>query len=185
MQLIKFILGIVLAQLATYIIVLLMPQEINLKTIIQTIIPLFFIALAIAFWFTSLSAHDKKDAIYKKEGDFAKEREKIKVKAEKEKIQTMKEAQKEIVQEATKTHAKANFKVGASFAGVLAVGGLFVLAQMVTAGLLVMTATGGVLGGYYWRGKRFKNQQLTNNNPQTHNNLSYTDVKIIEEKKKP
>jgi Flp pilus assembly protein TadB len=165
--------------------VMLLPNELSLQNIIQITIPLLFIALAIAFWFTSLSAHDKKDAIYKKEGDFAKEREKIKVKAEEEKIRTMKEAQKEIVHEATKTHAKANFKVGASFAGVLAVGGLFVLAQMVTAGLLVMTATGGVLGGYYWRGKRLKNQQLTNNLQPNNENLSYTDVKVITEKKKP
>jgi uncharacterized protein YcfJ len=162
--------------------VLLLPKEPTTQSIIQTIIPLLFIALIISFWFTSLSAHDKKDALYKKEGDFAKEREKLKVKAEKEKIRTMKEAQKEIVHEATKTHAKANFKVGASFAGLLAVGGLFVFAQMVTAGLLVMTATGGVLGGYYWRGKRFKNQQL-GNPTSSHNNLTYTDVKVIESKK--
>ena len=185
MQLLKFIFGIILVQLTTAILVYLAPDELSTQSIAQMAIPLIFIAILIGFWFNSLSAHSKKDALYKAKGDFAKEKEKIKVKAEKEKIQTMKEAQKEIVQEATKTHAKANFKVGASFAGVLAVGGLFVLAQMVTAGLLVMTATGGVLGGYYWRGKRFKNQQLTNNNPQTHNNLSYTDVKIIEEKKKP
>jgi len=158
-----------------------MPKEPNFQTIIQTTIPLLFIALAIAFWFTSLSAHDKKDALYKKEGDFAKEREKLKVKAEKEKIKTMKEAQKEIVHEATKTHAKANFKVGASFAGVLALGGLFVFAQMVTAGLLVMTATGGVIGGYYWRGKRLGENQLGHNNNRN-KELNYTDVKVIEQK---
>ena len=183
MQLIKFIFGIILAQVATYIMVLLLPNTVTVQSVIQTTIPLLFIALIIAFWFTSLSAHDKKDALYKKEGDFAKEREKLKVKAEKEKIKTMKEAQKEIVHEATKTHAKANFKVGLSVAGVAVVGGLFVFAQMITAGLLVLTTTGGVLGGYYWRGKRFKNQQLGNPTPPMNSTLPYTDIKVIESKK--
>ncbi len=177
MQLIKFIFGIILVQLSTATLVYLAPNELTTQSIAQMAIPLLFIAMVIAFWFNSLSAHEKKDALYKAEGNFAKEKEKIKVKAEKEKIKTMKEAQKEIVHEATKTHAKANFKVGASFAGVLAVGGLFVLAQMVTAGLLVMTATGGVIGGYYWRGKRIKHSNLKELPP--HKN----DLKVIEEKK--
>jgi len=176
LQLIKFIFGITLAQLATAILVYIAPKELTLQSTLQIAIPMLFISLIISFWFTSLSAQEKKDALYKAQDDFAKEKEKIKVKAEKDKIKTMKEAQKEIVHEATKTHAKANFKVGASFAGVLAIGGLFVFAQMVTAGLLVMTATGGVLGGYYWRGKRIKNgrnlQELPNNG----------DLKVIEDK---
>jgi len=35
---------------------------------------------------------------------------------------------------------------------------LFVFAQMITVGLMVMTATGGAMGGYIWRGKRLENQ---------------------------
>ena len=178
MQLIKFIFGIILVQFTTAVLVYLAPNELTTQSIAQISIPLIFIAVLIGFWFNSLSSHSKKDALYKAEGDFAKEKEKIKVKAQKENIKTMKEAQQEIVQEATKTHAKANFKVGASFAGVLAIGGLFVLAQMVTAGLLVMTATGGVLGGYYWRGKRIKSGTNLQELP-PHKN----DLKVIEEKK--
>jgi uncharacterized protein YcfJ len=176
LQLIKFLFAIILVQITTAILVYLAPNELSTQSIAQIAIPLLFIALVIAFWFTSLSAHNIKDALYKAEGHFAKEKEKIKVKAEKDKIKTMKEAQKEIVHEATKTHAKANFKVGASFAGVLAVGGLFVLAQMVTAGLLVMTATGGVIGGYYWRGKRIKSSNLQELPNQK-------DLKVIKDKK--
>jgi len=176
LQLIKFIFGIILVQFTTAILVYLAPNELSAQSIAQIAIPLLFIAMVIAFWFNSLSAHERKDALYKAEGNFAKEKEKIKVKAEKDKIKTMKEAQKEIVHEATKTHAKANFKVGASFAGVLAIGGLFVLAQMITAGLLVMTATGGVIGGYYWRGKRIKNSNLQELPNQK-------DLKVIKDKK--
>ncbi len=181
MQLLKFIFGIILAQLATATLVYFAPNELTIQSVAQITIPMLFISLIISFWFTSLSAQDKKDAIYKVQSNFAKEKEKIKVKAEKEKIKTMKDAQKEIVHEATKTHAKANFKVGASFAGVLAIGGLFVFAQMVTAGLLVMSATGGVIGGYYWRGKRLKNSG--GNLKELQNNRNINDLKVIENRK--
>ena len=107
---------------------------------------------------------------------FASEREKIKVDAEKEKIKVIKEAQESITHEATKTHAKANFKVGASVAGVIAVGGLFVFAQMITVGLLALTTAGGALGGYYYKGRRIENQRRKE--------LEVIDAKIIEYKDK-
>jgi hypothetical protein len=46
---------------------------------------------------------------------------------------------------------------------------------MVTAGLLAITATGGVMGGYYWRGRRLENERLREiENPK--------DLNIIESK---
>ena len=58
-----------------------------------------------------------------------------------------------IDKEVTVTHAKANFKVGVAFAGVIG-GSVVYLCSTNTAGLLTMTASGGVICGYYWRGKR-------------------------------
>jgi hypothetical protein len=84
-----------------------------------------------------------------------------------------KEAEKKIIKETSRAHAKANFKVGAAFAGLIGVGGLFVMAQMVTAGLLVISASTGALGGYYLRSKRDKYKELP-----------IIDVKAIENKPK-
>ena len=176
LQILKFIFGIILAQMATVALIIVSPNTLNLTGLLQLSIPLLFIAVIIAFWFTSLSEHFRKDAVFKQEGDFAKEREKIKLSAKQAKIDAIKEAQKEIVRESKTTHAKANFKVGMAFAGVLGIGGLFVLAQMVTVGLLAMSAGGGVIGGYYWRGKRIKKQQLESIENQP-------NLKIIEQKK--
>ena len=53
----------------------------------------------------------------------------------------------------------------------MGVGALFVFAQMVTAGLLTMTAAGGAIGGYYWRGKRIEGQRLKE--------LEVIDTKVI------
>ena len=153
MKLLKFLLGILLAQLAAIILFVLWNDDFTITGILRLTIPLFFISLSIAFWFRSMAQYHAKE-------DFTQEKEKIRVQAEKEKIKIIKASQKKITQEATKTHAKANFKVGAAFAGALGIGALFIFAQMVTAGLLAITATGGVMGGYYWRGKRIKKQLL-------------------------
>ncbi len=171
MQLLKFLLGIVLVQLGTAFIIYISPNEFNEISLLRLIIPLLFMALIVAFWFTSLSEHFKKDSEHKLSSKFAKEREELRVKAERAKTRVIKNAQKEIAKEAKITHAKANFKVGAAFAGVLGVGVLFMMAQLVTAGLLTMTAAGGAIGGYYWRGKRIENKKLKE--------LKVIDTKVI------
>lgn len=173
MQVLKFLLGIVLVQFVTAVLIYISP--INLEdsaSLVRLVLPLFFVALMVAFWFSSLSAHLKKDSEHKMKDSFAKEREALKVKAERAKTKVVKEAQKDIAREAKVTHAKANFKVGASFAGVLGVGALFMFAQLVTAGLLTMTAAGGAIGGYYWRGKRIEKDKALQ--------LEVIDTKVIE-----
>ncbi|MEA2048140.1 MAG: hypothetical protein U9O64_06785 [Campylobacterota bacterium] len=149
----KFLLGIILAQVATYALIVLSPTSLDWTGILRMVVPLFFIALVIAFWFSSISTQHGKDR-------FASEKEKIRKEAEKDKERVIKEAQRNITVQSAKTNAKANFKVGAAFAGALGVGALFVFAQMVTAGLLALAATGGAMGGYYIRSKRAQRERL-------------------------
>ena len=158
MQVLKFLLGTILVQLITAVLIYISPINLDdSSSLLRLVLPLFFMALMVAFWFSSLSASSQKDTEHKMTNKFAKEREELRVKAERAKTRVVKEAQKEIAKEATVTHAKANFKVGVAFAGVMGVGALFIFAQLITAGLLTMTAAGGVIGGYYWRGKRIEN----------------------------
>ena len=172
MQLLKFLLGIILVQVATGVLIYLSPNAFDEMSLLRLIVPLFFVALIVAIWFSSLSAHFTKDTEYKMTNKFAREREEFRVKAERAKTRVVKEAQKDIAKEAKITHAKANFKVGAAFAGVLGVGALFILAQFVTVGLLTLTAAGGAMGGYYWRGKRIENKR--------YKTLDVIDTKVIE-----
>ncbi len=158
MQVLKFLLGIVLVQTITVVLIYISPINLgDSSSMLRLVLPLFFMALMVAFWFSSLSLGFQKDTEHKMKDEFAKEREKLKVNAERAKTKVVKQAQKDIAKEATVTHAKANFKVGVAFAGVMGVGALFVFAQLITVGLLTMTAAGGVMGGYYWRGKRIGN----------------------------
>lgn len=160
MNLVKFLFGIIIAQVATYMLILLAPAELTMTGFLRLAIPLLIIALVVAFWFSSIAGHHSKDAIGKVKDNFANERDKLRVNAQRAKERVIKEANKNITKETQKAHAKANFKVGAAFAAALGVGALFIFAQMVTAGLLAITATGGVMGGYYWRGRRLENERL-------------------------
>jgi len=165
MQIIKFFLGIVLVQIITIVLFGLSSGHLEGLGLLQLTVPLFFISLIMAFWFNSLTDYDKRDTVEKMKDSFAKERENIRVKAE-----------RNIAREAKMTHAKANFKVGAAFAGVLGVGALFVFAQMMTAALLTLTAAGGVATGYVYRGKRLAKREAELKQ------LEMIDVKAIESK---
>ena len=165
MQVLKYFTVIVLVQVITGILVVLSPSNLDNIALLRLIVPLLFVALIMAFWLNSLAGHSKKDTVTKMKDSFAKEREDIRVKAE-----------KNIAREAKTTHAKANFKVGAAFAGVLGVGVLFVLAQMMTAALLTITAAGGVASGYFYRGKRLAKREAELKL------LEVIDVKAIESK---
>ena len=112
MQILKYFFAIVLVQVITAALVLLSPSELDNTAMLRLIVPLLSVALIMAFWLSSLLGHTHKDTVSKMKDSFAKEREKIRVKAE-----------KNIAKEAKAAHAKANFKVGAAFAGVLGVGG--------------------------------------------------------------
>ncbi len=174
MQVLKFLLGIILVQFITVTLISISPINLEDTTsLLQLITPLFFMALMVAFWFSSLCVNSQKDREHKMINQFAKEREKLKVKAERDKIKVVKEAQKEIATEVKITHAKANFKIGAAFSGVMGIGALFIFAQLVTAGLLTLTAAGGAMGGYYWRGKRIANNSKLKE-------LDVIETKVIE-----
>lgn len=177
MQVVKFLFGIILAQTATYFLIVLAPNDINVSNFIRVAIPLLLIALILAFWFNSIAGHHSKDAIGKVKDHFTNEREKIRTNAQRAKDRAVKAVQKESAKETAKAHAKANFKVGAAFAGMLGVGALFVFAQMLTAGLLAISATVGAMGGYYWRGKRIQNNRLKALEQRS-------DFKVIESKPK-
>lgn len=161
MKFFQYFFGIVIAQIAIFSLMLLNSGILTSESLLRIAIPALFIALVIAFWFSSIAKHHSKDVVNKVKDKFATEKEKLRVNAERSQARVRKEAQKEIVKETSKAHAKANFKVGASFIGVMGVGALFVMAQMMTAGLLVISAASGAMGGYYLREKRAKTQALT------------------------
>jgi len=163
----RFLLGIIVLQLATVALVFLAPENLTGIAWLRLIIPLLLIGIFTAFWFSTIAKHKSKEDLSKVEQRHAKEREKLQVNAERAKTRLIKKTQKEIAREAKITHGKANFKVGAALAGVMGLGALMLLTQFLTLGIVTLTTAGGVLGGYFYRGrKEQRNRFLEQQTPQ-------------------
>lgn len=156
LALLKYLLGIVLIQAATVTVMLLAPENLHGLELLRVLVPVAIIGFLGAFWFASMAHHLRKDHLAKLRDEFARERENLRVNAERSKARAMKQAQKDIAREARVTHARASFKVGAAFAGVIGIGGLLLLTQFLTVGIMALSTGIGALGGYLYRGRQYK-----------------------------
>ena len=171
----RFFLGIIAVQIATVALVLLAPDLQGVGWL-RLIVPLLVVGFFAAFWFGSLAKHKSKDDLSHLKEKHAQEREKLQLNAERAKTRMMKKTQQQIAREAKITHSKANFKVGAAFAGTIGAGALMLLTELLTLGLLTISTAGGALGGYIMRARKGDRKLLT----------SYENekqIKVIENKK--
>ncbi len=161
----KYLFGILLLQASTGVLVVAALRSDNRE--VWLLLGLFALVLGIlaALWFVSISTHTHKDTVSHIKEEFLREREKIRVKAEREKSKVIEKSHQRIIRDRNRTQGKASMKVGASFAAALAVGGVMLFTQFLTIGMLLMTTAGGALAGYAFRskqeiGRREKNQAL-------------------------
>ncbi|MCK5726459.1 MAG: hypothetical protein KAH22_06510 [Thiotrichaceae bacterium] len=181
----KFIIGILLVQSVTVVLVILTPEKLEGIAILRLLIPLFVIGIAIAFWFASIAQTYRKDQLAKVKANFAQQREKILVNAERSKARVMKDAQKEVAKESRSVHAKANFKVGASFAAAIGVGGLLLLTQFLTIGLLLVTSSGGALAGYLYKTRQQSKKNLASPKENSPKLIKTVSATVLKKLKKP
>jgi predicted phage tail protein len=81
----------------------------------------------------------------------AKEREKIQLSAEKEKARVVEKTQKQIRKEERLVSRKANLKAGLAFSGAAVLGGVMLITELFTLGLLTLSTSIGGLSGYLLR----------------------------------
>ena len=147
----KFIFGILLLQVITIALVLIAPADLANWDWLRLVIPVLIAGLLTAFWFGSIAARQRKDKISRLKEHHAKERETIRVNAERAKSELVKQAQRKTLQEVKRASTRANIKIGLAFAGAAGLGGLLILTQFMTLGWLTLAAAGGGLGGYLLR----------------------------------
>lgn len=150
----KFLIGIFLAQAATVILVMAAARTHLEETWIIFALLALMTGFVTALWFASIASHVEKDAVARAKDDFSREREKIRVRAEKEKNKVIKQSHQQIIKETSRVQAKASFKVGAAFVGLLGLGALMLFTQFVTVGLLTLSTAGGALVGYLVRARQ-------------------------------
>jgi len=149
-NLFKFLVGIILVQAVTAVVVFSV-GDISDRRNWGLLAVALAVAVFAAFWFAAIAGHASKDAVARARESFFREREKIRVRAEKEKTKIIEQSQRRISRQASQVQAKANFKVGAAMVGALAVGGFMMLTQFFSLGLVLLSGSGGALAGYLTR----------------------------------
>ena len=107
-----------------------------------------------AFWFSSIASHLRKDELTRAKETFARERENLRVRAEKEKIKVIQRSQKQVEKETSRIHGKANLKVGASIMAAVGAGIIMLITELLTLGLLTISTVSGGLAGYALRARQ-------------------------------
>lgn len=147
----KYLLGILIIQAATVAMTLAAIKSGDMEIWLAVSLLALFIGLVTAFWFASIASHAKKDALAQVKEDYFKEREKLRLNAERQKSRLIRKSHEEIRKETNRAHARTSFKLGAGFIGIVAAGSLMVFTQFITLGLLTLAVGGGALGGYLVR----------------------------------
>lgn len=150
-DILRFLFGIMLIQAATGILVYTTLQVENLEVQLLLGGLALILALIAALWFSTSMHQARKDSVSRVKDNFSREREKIKLKAERDKAKVFKQSHNEILKDRNRTQSTANLKVGLSFAGMLGLGGLMLFTQFMTMGMMLMTAAGGAAAGYALR----------------------------------
>jgi hypothetical protein len=168
----KYLPGILIIQAATVAMTLAAIRSDNRELWLAVLLLGLILGLVTAFWFSSIASHAKKDALAQAKDEFYREREKLRVNAERQKTRIMRKSHEEIRKETNRAHAKTSFKLGAGFIGIVAAGSLMIFSQFLTLGLLTLAVGGGALGGYLVRIR----QEITARNKES---------SVITEERKP
>ncbi|MGB5684308.1 MAG: hypothetical protein WBM35_00740 [Candidatus Electrothrix sp.] len=154
---IRFLPGIILLQAATaglsYLLITGGPASENDLFLTLIALNIAFILL-MALWFSSIARQNNFAAMESLKETHAKEREKIRVNAERQKNRLANKKHKEILKETKRAYAMANIKVGTVVTGFIVLGGVLLYSQFITFGAMLLTAGSGGLLGYVARTKQ-------------------------------
>jgi hypothetical protein len=153
-SLLKYLIGVLVVQGVTVLLVVTAYRTDLEKTGILFLMLNLAIGALTAFWFTSMAEGTRKQALSRAKEGFAREREKIRVRAEKEKTKEVRNSQRQINREKSRARTGSNLKTGLMLGGAAGVGLVMVLTQFVTLGLLTLTTAGGAALGYGLRARQ-------------------------------
>ena len=169
----RFLPGVLLLQLATLVLLWFnlssasdLPMVPDTAMLLQVLLPCVLLGLLSAFWFSALAKQANERALGKLKDTHARERQKIEVRAERDKTRMVEQTQKEIKKETRRVNTKANVKVGLSLMGVAVAGVVMIITELITMGMMTLTTAGGALGGYLFRGKSARRPSAESTDPQ-------------------
>jgi hypothetical protein len=144
----KFLIGILLLQVATALL-----TYTALQTDLDQTAWLFgalaaTLGVLVALWFDSVIGSVKEQAVARQHKRHAREREKLRLQAEKDKAK--------LARQRKRSSGGATLKTGLAVGGTVGVGVALMFAQLMTLGLLTVSAAGGAALGYGIRSRQEK-----------------------------
>ena len=143
-----------MAQIATALLVAFFPGGATLDNLLPLIFLVLLLSTIISLWFGTVASQLSDKRVNTLKQQFATEREKLNVNAERAKSRLQKKTQKEIETQARRAKTSANIKVGTALAVAAGFGLVMIFTQFVTLGLLTLTTAGGAVGGYLARSRK-------------------------------
>lgn len=155
-SLIRLLIGIVLLQGVTVLLV-----YTALQTDWLTTWPLFVllggaIGFLVALWFNTIVSADRHRAVSRLSERYSKEREKIRVKAEQQRAKDGRSNERLAAKARSRPAAGLSLKTGVVVGGTVGLGVAMMVAQFMTLGLITLTAAGGAALGYTVRVRQEK-----------------------------
>jgi len=150
---VKVVIGVLLLQVVTVLLVIA-----ALRSNLDETVPLFTLVGGLvgflgALWFSSIYSDGSKLAVSQAKEGFSKEREKLRVKAEKEKARLMVNSEKRAAKGQRSGGGGGGgrgigLKGNTAMIGAVGVGAVLLFSQFVTLGLVALAAVGGSMAGY-------------------------------------
>jgi len=150
----KYLIGVLFVQGVTVLLVVTAYRTDLERTGLLLLLLNLAIGALTAFWFTSMAAGARRQALSQAQVGFAREREKIRVRAEREKAKEVKSSRQWVSQERRGAAQGGNLKTGLVLGGAAGLGMVMVLMQFATLGLLALTTAGGAALGYGLRARQ-------------------------------
>ena len=154
-NLVKFLIGILLVQGVTAVLVI-TARKTNLHDTWLLFGTLSFaIGVLAALWFTSVADNAGRRAVAKAQNVFSKEKEKIRVRAEQEKVKEVQSSHRQFHKERRRAQMRSSVRTGFMVVGgVMGLGTVMLFSQFMTLGLLALSTAGGAALGYGVRARQ-------------------------------
>ena len=152
---IKFLVGVILLQGTTALLVI-SARDAGLYKSGWLVIALgLLIGVIAALWFSAITSHANAHSYVRASEKFNRQRDYIRRKAEKEKVKEIKDGHRQLLRESKRVQHRSTLKLGSAMAGIACLGVLLLFTQFMTLGLLAVSATGGALLGYGIRARQY------------------------------
>jgi len=151
---IKYLIGVLFVQGVTVLVVVTAYRTDLHQTGLLFLLLNLAVGTLTAVWFTSMAGGMRRQALSRAKEGFAREREKLRVHAEREKARETRNSQRRLSREKQRARQGGNLKTSLMLGGAAGVGVVMVLAQFVTLGLLTLTTAGGAALGYGLRARQ-------------------------------